>query len=195
MTKRMFLALDISAAEKDQIAQWRNLHLLLPFKAIDPKNYHITLAFLGLIDSDQQKRLAQLISQQHSVIKQQLESYKQPEQVLALAISSVGYFKKPQVLHLTPNTCPDWLIYLHKTIIELCQKCGIAQHSSNYQPHVSLYRKAKAPIVAAHDEMLKTVFEHPLSFTSFSLYHSYSALSGVQYQVVNTWELINLQTN
>lgn len=195
MTKRMFLALDISETDKVNIAQWRNQHLSLPFKAIDEQNFHITLAFLGLIDSVQQANLEKIIDQQHSFIQQQLKSFILQEKNVVLALSVVGYFKKPQVLHLMPNLCPDWLIYLNKTLVELSLNCGITQQDNHYQPHVSLYRKAKFPFFPAHKKMLQTVFEQCLNLTSFSLYHSYSSLEGVRYQPVHTWKLINLHTN
>ena len=60
----MFLALDITESDKAKLAQWRNQQLTLPFKAVNPDNFHITLAFLGLINSAQQTRLTQAINQQ-----------------------------------------------------------------------------------------------------------------------------------
>ncbi|MFT6249078.1 MAG: hypothetical protein ACJAZQ_002290, partial [Cognaticolwellia sp.] len=39
MKKRMFIALDISSADKVKVAQWRKQHLDLPFKAIDENNF------------------------------------------------------------------------------------------------------------------------------------------------------------
>jgi len=48
MNKRMFIAIDITSADKAAIALWREQHLSLPFKIIPQQNFHITLAFLGL---------------------------------------------------------------------------------------------------------------------------------------------------
>ncbi|MBA6392358.1 RNA 2',3'-cyclic phosphodiesterase [Colwellia sp. BRX10-3] len=190
MNKRMFIALDISSADKVKVAQCRDQHLPLPFKAIDEQNFHVTLAFLGLVDKDQQANLAKLISQQHNLIKQQLKPFVGQNKTLSLLLSKVGYFKKAQVLHLIPTTNPDWLIYLNKTIVELSLNCDITLENRVYQPHLSLYRKAKFPLPHYYKKIQQTELEQQLSITSFSLYHSYSTELGVRYQQVQTWDLI-----
>lgn len=57
MNKRMFLALDVSSADKATLALWRSQNLALPFKIIEPNNFHVTLAFLGLLTNNQQTNL------------------------------------------------------------------------------------------------------------------------------------------
>lgn len=189
MKKRMFIALDISDTDKIKLAQWREQHLPLPFKAINEKNFHITLAFLGLIDNEQQLSLAQLINQQHSFIQQYLQPFKAQNQTLFLVLSKIGYFKTAQVLHLMPTTNPDWLMPLNKLIIALCLNSQIPLENSVYQPHLSLFRKAKYPLPSGLTALQQTSVEQQLSITGFSLYHSYSTALGVCYEPVQTWKI------
>jgi len=189
MKKRMFLALDISDTDKIKIAYWREQHLSLPFKAIRAQNFHITLAFLGLIDEAQQVNLEKLISQQHHAIQQQLQAFLQHNKTLSLALSQTGYFKKAQVLHLMPTTCPDWLLYLNNLIINLSINCNITLENRTYQPHLSLYRKAKFTLPLSFESIQKITIKQQLSITSFSLYHSYSTAFGVRYEPVQRWKI------
>jgi len=184
----MFLALDISATNKVEIAQWRQQHLSLPFKAVDPQNFHITLAFLGLIDDIKQANIEKLIAQQHSVIQQQLKPFV-ANKAVSLVLSQVGYFEKAQVLHLMPKTILNWLTYLNNKIVDASLKCGITLESRSYQPHLSLYRKAKCQSFQPSKKTQDTVVEQQLSITSFSLYHSYSTPRGVHYQPVQRWKI------
>jgi 2'-5' RNA ligase len=189
MKKRMFVALDILDTDKVKITQWREQHLPLPFKPIDRQNFHITLAFLGFIAPQQQASVAQLISQQHSFIQQHLKPLIQQNKALSIVLSQLGYFKKAQVLHLMPVSCSDWLIYLQRTVVELSLNSNIALENSRYQPHLSLYRKAKTSLPALCKNLQKTIFNQQLSITSFSLYHSYSTALGVRYEPVQTWKI------
>jgi len=189
MKKRMFIALDIIDTDKVKIAQWRDQNLPLPFKTIDRQNFHITLAFLGCIAPQQQASVAQLINQEHGFIQQHLKPLIQQNKTSSLVLSKLGYFKKAQVLYLMPASCPDWLIYLQRTVLELSLNRNIALENSRYQPHLSLYRKAKTPLPVLCKNLQKSVFKQQLSITSFSLYHSYSSALGVRYESVQTWKI------
>jgi RNA 2',3'-cyclic 3'-phosphodiesterase len=185
----MFIALDISADDKVKIAQWREQYLDLPFKAVAEQNFHITLAFLGLLDNAQQVDLSKLMRQHHSGIRDQIKSLSAQSSNLLLVLSHLGYFNKAQVLHLIPTSCPEWLSYLNKTIVELSLKCRIDMEHRTYQPHLSLYRKAKLPSPSYLTELNQTVVEKKLNITSFSLYHSDSTPQGVRYQSLQSWKL------
>ena len=193
----MFIALDIAIADKSAIALWRELHLSLPFKIIPQQNFHITLAFLGVISKKQQNDITNIISEKHDNIKQRLSNFLQGDytntDALKLTLSQLGHFNKAQVLHLMPASSPDWLSYLEKVIFELCQQSDILLDSRAYKPHLSLYRKAKTPLALPESLLLNTKFSngfcHQLSIKSFSLYHSCSSASGVTYLPIHTWKL------
>lgn len=193
----MFIALDIAIADKSAIALWREQHLSLPFKIIPQQNFHITLAFLGVISKKQQNDITNIISEKYGDIKQRLSNFLQSNytntDVLKLTLSQLGHFNKAQVLHLMPASSPDWLSYLEKVITESCQQNDILLDSRAYKPHLSLYRKAKTPLALPEPLLLNTQFPngfcHQLSIKSFSLYHSRSSASGVTYLPIHTWRL------
>ncbi|WP_164718117.1 2'-5' RNA ligase family protein [Colwellia sp. Arc7-635] len=200
LKKRMFIALDISSADKVNIAQWREQHLDLQFKAVAAENFHITLAFLAFIDPQQQANIEQSINQQHTTIQQRFKALAQQKDALLdlpntapnavpIVLSKIAYFKTAKVLHLTPTNCPDWLLDLNDTISQLCCRCNIPLQDRIYQPHLSLYRKAKLPELVNLAALQKNVIAQTVNITSFSLYHSYSTPSGVHYEAIKTCKL------
>jgi len=189
LKKRMFIALDISSADKENISQWREQHLDLKFKAVTAENFHITLAFLAFIDPQQQTNIEQFINQQHQAIQHQLKRLTQEDNALRIELSKIAYFETAKVLHLMPTNCPDWLLDLHHTISQLCYRCKIPLQDRVYQPHLSLYRKAKFSEPTHLAAIQKKVMVQTLSITSFSLYHSYSTPSGVHYEPIKTWHI------
>lgn len=189
MNKRMFLALDISSTDKAKLALWLSQSLTLPFKAIEPNNFHVTLVFLGLLENNQQARLEALVNQQHHDIQQHLKLLHATESTFSLQLSKVGYFKKAQVLHLMPERCPSWLVYLNTALVELSLRCNIDLEQKSYQPHLSIYRNVKSSLIDPDHIIEGTVIKHPICIKSFSLYHSFSTKSGVKYLPVKTWQL------
>lgn len=189
MKKRMFIALDIADPDKAKLGHWRDQHLSLAFKTISEKNLHITLVFLGLIDDLQQAHLTQLINQQQEVIREKFPSALPQNQKQTLKLAQIGYFKRAQVLHIMPTTCPDWLTHLNHVMIKLCCNNNIAIENSVYQPHLSLYRKAKFTSRSTLTLLQKITVEQRLSITSFSLYHSYSTELDVVYEPVHSWKI------
>lgn len=185
----MFLALDITETDKAKLAQWRNQQLTLPFKAIKPDNFHITLAFLGLINNSQQTHLTHSINQQIDSIQQRFLPLFQHQSTLPITLSKIDYFKKPKVLHLMPAVCPDWLLQLNKALVEISHNCNISIENRPYIPHLSLYRKAK---LSSDSDLLllnQALVSQQLNIHSFSLYHSFSTENGVCYQPIQTWLL------
>ncbi|SEL20366.1 2'-5' RNA ligase [Colwellia chukchiensis] len=189
MKKRMFLALDISPQHQAQIAHWRQQHLAMPFKAVDEKNLHITLVFLGLIDNRQQQQLISLIDQQRRPIQQALATSLSANQTFALHLTQLGYFGKAKILHLQPTSCPEWLALLNKLLVELSAQCDITITQHAYRPHLTLYRNAKLQAMPELNALYAAPFKSPTILSSFSLYHSDSTPSGVCYQAIRRWPL------
>ena len=187
----MFIALDITTNDKHAIATWRAQNLVLPAKIIPDNNFHITLAFLGVLNEYQQQNIEHLIQEKQSII-QEILSEMQPQKPL-LTLKKLGYFHKAQVLHLMPCECPYWLTQLQKIMTNICQKAEIPLENRPYQPHISLYRKVKSstvlPATLAIDKLLPLDNYHQLNFNSFSLYHSKSTTSGVFYTPERIWKL------
>ena len=60
---RLFFALDIEEQDKKALAHWRETSLKLPFKKVPKDNFHVTLAFLGNISTEQQTALISFADQ------------------------------------------------------------------------------------------------------------------------------------
>ena len=173
--KRLFFAVDVSASDKQAIANWRDKQLALPFKAIVADNFHITLAFLGRTTTDQQQQLmivANELAQHISGINEQ-----------TLQLRHTGLFKKPQVLYLGLATCPSWLTTLAQNLSKAAIAQGLSQENRRYCPHLSIYRKATS--------INQTIaIDLSIQITSFSLYQSKPSDHGVIYQPIKTYSLI-----
>jgi len=172
---RLFFALDISSSEKQTIAHWRDNQLKLPFKAIPANNFHVTLAFLGQVNAQQQQNLVASAAQ----VSKQLF----PLINTKLVFEHLGLFNKPKVFYLGLSHCPNWLEKLAKGLSGTAIKEGLFQENRPYCPHLSIYRKA-----------VKTTSIHSLNISieinSFSLYQSQSSEQGVIYQPIKTYPLI-----
>ena len=175
-SKRLFLALDISEQDKARIATWREQSANFAYRPITASNFHITLAFLGGLDSKCQQSL--ISACQQLVVSQPVLSKQN------LVLNELGHFKKPKVLYLNLAETPQWLSYMVETIHGIANNLEIALEQRVYLPHLSLYRKALAQHAQAN---------LAITVSSFSLYHSYSTENGVCYQPIETWPLFAQQ--
>ena len=174
MNKRLFFALDISANDKQTIAYWRDQTLKLPFKAITKNNFHITLAFLGNTNAEQQQKLINGAN----ILARPITANKNNE----LQLDHIGLFKKPKVMYLGLHTCPNWLHDLANNLSKAALAVDLHQENRPYCPHLSIYRKA-TPITHHYAVNFSLVIK------SFSLYQSISQKTGVTYCPINTWQL------
>lgn len=97
----------------------------------------------------QQKNVTKLIDESLGDIQQKLNSFLLGNNTDALhvSLSAQGYFEKAQVLHLMPTICPAWLSYLANVITELCQYSKLSLDNRAYKSHLSIYCKAKKPLM------------------------------------------------
>lgn len=185
---RYFFALDICSNDKMNIEQWRHILLkehiagtkeqalfIAQLKTIPAENFHITLAFLGTLTSQQKHQLIERAEQIATSVTPQLNE-------LTLSLATLGLFKKPKVLYLSTSQ-PQWLTSLAHQLSQAALTLGIFQEQRAYLTHVSLFRKAKALIFS------DAKCQENIHIQSFSLYHSVSHEEGVQYLPVKTWQL------
>ena len=176
--KRLFFALDISEHDKTTIANWRAHHLTSSYsqsKSIPQDNFHITLAFLGLVNSSQQNRL--ITEMTH--LRQQAKLTG----ALTLTLNEIGLFKKPQVLYIANTEIPKPLLTLHQQVKNLVNEALLPIEERVYIPHISLFRKAKNLV----NNLTKPSIQ--IKPSSFSLYQSTSRSSGVQYTPIASWPI------
>ena len=133
-SKRLFLALWPDEEVKRKIHQ----HAIKHFSAckgriLEKKNWHITLAYFGAANTDTQ----QCIETQAEIIK---------SEPFDLSLSQCGYWKKPAVAWLAPTTIPEELKQLAFEVQQNLIPCGYQPDTRDYQPHVTLVRKAKQSV-------------------------------------------------
>jgi RNA 2',3'-cyclic 3'-phosphodiesterase len=141
-TIRAFFALGLSGIRSPLSAFCEQLKNGLPLPAstegrhpllrwVPPENYHITLAFLGDIDSSaisKLKNLSEPLSMQISPIPLQLNN-------------SVWFpnVNKPKVLAVVPESA-DQLMTLQAKLFTQLKLSGYVESNHQYKPHVTLAR-------------------------------------------------------
>jgi len=172
---RLFFALDISNEDKQIIDDFNTQNLTVQFKVIPKHNYHITLCFLGAINTVHKEILVQKATK--------LTLQLAPITVGSLLIDHVGLFKRPKVLYLGSSVIPDWLLQLASELTNTAKTLTLFQENRNYQPHISIGRKALfIPDIHSTPKLA-------IKIKSFSLYQSISLNNEVNYKPVKTWYL------
>ncbi len=140
-------------------------------RRVDPKNYHVTLAFVGEVAA---LRLA--------VLQQIGQSLRAPR--FAFACDSLEYWQKSQVVVAASRVAPP---ALHDFWIRLNDAIGLPRE--RLRAHVTLARKvAQAPVLQA---MSSIVWQA----NSFSLIRSDSDGVESAYTVLDTWSLLDETEN
>ncbi len=172
---RLFFALDLTSADKTLLNNFNNQQLNLPFKAVNKNNYHITLAFLGQVSSQQKAALIEIATQ----VTQQVF----PITSTAMLINQIALFNKPKIIYLSNSYTADWHFLLAKELSNKAKSLNLFQENRPYRSHISIYRKANL--------LPKNLPAINLNITinSFSLYQSVSNDGEVAYQRIKTWHL------
>lgn len=170
-TKRLYFAL----WPDERVVQKIDRHAIKHFDACQGRmllqsNWHITLAYFGASDMNTQRCLEE-------------QAQRVKSQPFDLSLSKCGYWSRPQVAWLAPEETPVVLKALTSQLQQLIQACGFKAETRDYQPHMTLVRKAKqqpemtdiAPII--------------WQVTRFCLVESKTLSQGAQYQVLKSWDL------
>lgn len=172
--ERLFFALTLSAKQKLELEYWRDKNFPNWPKAVPAANFHITLAFLGLQDTQLQQKL--------------LEDARDIKSVsFELIMNEPGFFSKPSILWLGPTQIPAELLQLVEKLNLLARKHSITILHQVYRPHITLIRGMKTPPPAPIIPI-----ELKLKCDSFSLFCSRSTAQGVRYLELDSWPLNSL---
>ena len=134
------------------------------------ENLHLTLAFIGSVDSEQQQCMERVAGQIDT-------------SPFSITLTEQGYWPKPKVAWLAPKHIPDGLVQLARDLSVNLQSCGYQAEQRQYQPHVTLLRKATHPL---QDTLVTDI---QWSVDSFVLVESITYPEGVEYHVLNEWPL------
>lgn len=172
--KRLFFALWPDQEIRRQIAGHARQLENAPGKKIPPRNYHITLLFLGAVDS--------------SLIPPLLERAAQIAcPGFRLQINKSGFWKKSQILWLGPEHCPQALSTLVDELQALAKSLEIPVEKRPYQPHISLQRK----LSERYPLELETFI---WDARDFCLVESVTQAQGARYDILASWPLKNNPT-
>lgn len=131
--------------------------------AVDRRNWHITLVFIGDFPAD---RLDEL---------QAAAELIEPGEI-RLRFDTLSFWQKPKIACLHAKTIPPALDHvvssLHKALIPF----GYAPEERVYRPHITVARRARA----FQDIRLPRAFE--LTWNEFALVESVPVRGGVHYQ-------------
>ncbi len=133
-------------------------------------NLHTTLLFLGQLDTEQQFDVTQ-------------DAGKLIIEPMSLTFDQLSYWKKPAVLCLTSSQVDQNSLRLNQQLSAIARKHRIPIDDRPFTPHVTLCKKAHAPV------QLKF---KPVQWQSkdFCLVESLSTAHGVKYQVLKRWSSV-----
>ncbi len=166
-TKRLFFALWPDSSTRQQCRE-----LIATFdcngKAVAADNLHVTLVFLGRVDSQQQTAITQ-------------EADSLSVAAMALQFDQLSYWKKPAIGCLTTSFPVDSaLVSLADQLAAIAERCGIVVDKRPFTPHVTLFRKLTA---ALQGEFVPIQWQAK----EFCLAESCASASGVLYRVLKRW--------
>jgi len=138
---------------------------------IRPANLHITLAFLGDVETE---RLGAAQAAADAVDSSSFE----------LCLDTLEHWRKPQVLCLTPSTLPPNLERLAADLGRQLKAAGFALEQRPYRPHLTLARKATH--LPADACLVQPIL---WKSTGFVLVESRQDGRGSSYGILKTWPL------
>ena len=167
--KRIFLAL---WPDEDVVRKIKQ-HAIKYFsgcqgRVLQKSNWHITLTYFG--SSDAQSQLC---------IEKQADNIK--SKPFELSLSKCGFWKKPAVAWLAPSVIPDELRCLAFDIQQNIIPCGYKPEDRDYNPHITLVRKAK------QFPSTNEIQPIPWLVNKFCLVESKTEEEGVRYSILKTW--------
>ena len=145
----------------------------LAWRMLPESNLHLTLHFIGNVSTEKMICL-----------------HNQAQQVTAdafdITLNHYGYFQKPKIIWMGLDKISNKLNALHTKLANNLKPCGYNAEQREFNPHLSLIRKARQP-----EQLLK--FE-PIQWQvkEFVLVESISTKVGVKYKVIQSYPL-NLQ--
>lgn len=167
--KRLFFALLPGDEARNQIDCLNQSIQPLDGKRISAENLHVTLVFLGHIDSKTENMIRNNVSNIH------LPSF-------TLHFDQLEFWQKPKVLCLTMQPINTPLLELVEALKNSVQVNGFTPETRAYRPHITLARK-----VHKHSDIDKLSIEW--SAKSFCLLESCRSSNTVQYPLLQQWDL------
>lgn len=168
---RTFLAVVPDMQTCIAIDKWCALCWPLLQRRVAVHNYHVTLAFLG-----------DTTDSQLQIIDERLDVSGCP--AFELTLNDLGYWPDSAVLWLAPKQVCTEISALAQVGKRVANRAGLKVSRRNYQPHLTLARKAQSVPSAP---LLDPDFQFIVS--SVQLYQSILDRDGVRYRELRSWPL------
>lgn len=166
--KKLFFALWPSDETRKQINRINQSIKTSDLKIVKQENLHITLVFLGHVDTESE-----------FLIRQRVKGVS--VQPFVQHFDQLDFWRKPRILCLSTQQVHSQLLMLVDTLKRKAEQCGIKTEDRPYKPHITLARKAHKLI-----DIVALSIKWPVQ--AFCLVESCSTPDGVHYQVIQRWD-------
>ncbi|MFO7592750.1 MAG: RNA 2',3'-cyclic phosphodiesterase [Pseudomonadota bacterium] len=169
-TQRLFFALWPDERQRRQMEEYFALLRGCGGRRVHTENLHITLAFLGSVDTET-----------HRCMERAADAISLPS--FSVTLDRLGFWRRPRVVWLGNEETPAGLAALVAELKKAMLGCSLEPDSRAFRTHLTLMRKARRyPRVPE-----VPVLEWPVK--SFALVASETSREGVIYKVLRSWEL------
>jgi len=168
---RLFFGIGLNLRARRRLQRWLAAHPL-GGRPTHPQDLHLTLVFLGQVETEQ---LAPLLAQ--------VDQLPLP-QPFALEFTRLRHWYRPGVLSLSAEQVPDTLNQLHTQLAQLAEQLGRPAERRPFVAHITLMRKLHRPL-----KVYPAAPRLQLQVNGFALYRSLLDQPPPRYQVVRHWGL------
>jgi 2'-5' RNA ligase len=162
--KRLFLALWPDDRQRNTLRDtFRPLLSSIEGKAIDRRNWHVTLVFVGEFSEELIPEL--MVKMAHVQV-----------QPFRLRFDRLSYFTRPKIACLQAMTVPDELKQLKSDLENLLLPYDVPPEDLEYRPHITAVRAAR-PF-----EPVRLARPLELNWSGFELVESISMPGSIQYR-------------
>ncbi|RCL25200.1 RNA 2',3'-cyclic phosphodiesterase [Pseudomonas sp. AFG_SD02_1510_Pfu_092] len=127
--KRLFFALPVSDAQRRALAQWRRSLNLRSGKPVPAANFHVTLLFLGDVDTAQVPAICAAV-----------EQLALPTTPPRLVLDRLQVWQRASALVLEAQQTPAGLLQLVYGLQQALLPLGLEAAERDYRPHLTLAR-------------------------------------------------------
>lgn len=168
--QRLFFAIWPGGQECRQLDAYRSMLRGCGGRKVPSERLHLTLAFLGGVDSDTRDCLIAAA-----------DTIDLPP--FTLQLDKFGFWRRPQVVWLGSEEVPEGLSSLLSALNGAIRQCGLEPESRPFRTHLTLLRKAHRPPRQREVEPMAWTVER------FVLVASETRPEGAVYEILKCWEL------
>ena len=162
-TKRLFFALWPDNRQRERLRDPINsVAKTVEGKAVDRRNWHVTLAFIGTFPENRVQYLLERVQEIH------VEPFR-------LNFDRLEFWPRPRVASLSAASVPPELQELVDSLNFIISDLGLKPEERNYRPHITVVRNARTFTTERLTQRVQT------EWSSFELMESVSGPGGVTY--------------